>query len=181
MIYLKNNPSYARGCPQLLQTASFLHKDYLLHFPVHRNPFRCPLEPAAFNWYFRKVIPPASFRQIYPHETASRYSFSSSLILSASCFWQISPEPFCKAPSMDAQKACPGVPCHFCLQSFSCSSTRSEIWYSSGFFARKSTYSCSDSPIRFAARNPAALLLSRRSFHAFSYAAAARSNKNRPA
>ena len=90
MIYPKNNLSYARGCPQLLQTASFLHKDYLLHSPVHRNTFRRHLKPAAFNWYFRKVIPPASFRQIYPHETASRYSFSSSLILSASCFWPVS-------------------------------------------------------------------------------------------
>ena len=59
--------------------------------------------------------------------------FSSSLILSASCFWQISPEPFCKPPPWTHKKACPGVPCHFCLQSFSCSSTRSEIWYSSGF------------------------------------------------
>ena len=31
MIYPKNNPSYTRGCPQLLQTASFLHKDYILY------------------------------------------------------------------------------------------------------------------------------------------------------
>ena len=29
MIYPKNNPSYTVGCPQLLQTASFLHKDYI--------------------------------------------------------------------------------------------------------------------------------------------------------
>ena len=79
MIYLKNSPSYTGGCPQRLQTASFLHKDYIFIYYFFSSCFDIIHPPHPFHL----ILPLQLFRHspLFSHLLHQHLNFFSCFLI----------------------------------------------------------------------------------------------------